>query len=124
VERVRLRLSGSPKPSRICGEGSFGRACLPRSLSPVGSTLRGARWLLILSQTLFRPLLSWGGRDRASRRGTDGAEGAGATGILVAQALGTSMSRPPHKHYTEAAVVSLATQDRALKVIAGGRQNG
>jgi integrase len=52
------------------------------------------------------------------------AEGAGATGTLVAQALGHQHVSTTRKHYTQAAVVSLATQHRALKVIAGGRRNG
>jgi integrase len=52
------------------------------------------------------------------------AEGAGATGALVAQALGHEHVSTTHKHYTQAAVVDLATQNRALKVIAGGRRNG
>jgi integrase len=49
------------------------------------------------------------------------AEGAGATGELVARALGHEHVSTTHKHYTKAAVVDLATQNRALKVIAGGR---
>jgi hypothetical protein len=48
-------------------------------------------------------------------------EGADATGELVAQALGHEHVSTTHKHYTQPAVVSLATQDRALKIIAGGR---
>ncbi len=50
------------------------------------------------------------------------AEGAGATGELVAHALGHEHVSTTHKHYTKAAVVDLATQNRALKVIAGGRR--
>ncbi len=52
------------------------------------------------------------------------AEGAGATGAFVAHALGHEHESTTHKHYTKPAIVRLATQDRALKVMAGGRQNG
>jgi hypothetical protein len=52
------------------------------------------------------------------------AEEAGATGALVAQELGHENVSTTCKHYTKAAVVRLATQRRALKVIAGGRRHG
>jgi integrase len=50
------------------------------------------------------------------------AEGAGATGVLVAQALGHEHVSTTHKHYTLSTVVKQATQERALRVIAGGRR--
>jgi integrase len=52
------------------------------------------------------------------------AEDAGATGVLVAQALGHEHVSTTHKHYTKAGVVERATQERALRVIAGGRRAG
>jgi integrase len=52
------------------------------------------------------------------------AEGAGATGVLVAQALGHEHVSTTHKHYTLPGVVKQATQERALRVIGGGRHAG
>jgi integrase len=52
------------------------------------------------------------------------AEDAGATGVLVAQALGHEHVSTTHKHYTKAGVGERATQERALRVIAGGRRAG
>ena len=50
------------------------------------------------------------------------AEGAGATGVLVAQALGHEHVSTTHKHYTLPGAVKQATQERALRVISGGRR--
>jgi len=52
------------------------------------------------------------------------AEGAGATGVLVAQALGHEHVSTTHKHYTLPGVVKQASQERTLKVIGGGRRAG
>jgi integrase len=51
------------------------------------------------------------------------AEEAGATGIAVARALGHEQVSTTHRHYTKPSVVSLATQNRALRVLAGGRKS-
>jgi integrase len=51
------------------------------------------------------------------------AEDAGAASELVARALGHEHVSTTHKHYTRPGVVQLATQRRALKVIAGRRKS-
>ena len=68
-----------------------------------------------------RPTRSDGARASAATHATL-AEGAGATGVPVAQALGHEHVSTTHKHYTLPGAVTAATQERTLRVIGGGRR--